>query len=63
MIRSGLGLCVPKSLGALGSWNLAVALMYKAGIIPWRLAFPKKVGEILKLAGDREPALHYRYYM
>jgi hypothetical protein len=30
---------------------------------PITLAFSKKVGEILKLAGDKEPALHYRYYM
>jgi hypothetical protein len=30
---------------------------------PITLAFSKKVGEILKLAGDKEPAIHYRYYM
>ena len=30
---------------------------------PITLAFSRRVGEILKLAGSREPALQYRYYM
>jgi len=30
---------------------------------PITLAFARRVGEILKLAGDREPAVQYRYYM
>lgn len=30
---------------------------------PITLAFSKRVGEILKMAGNKEPAEHYRYYM
>ena len=30
---------------------------------PITLAFSRRVGEILKLAGSKEPALQYRYYM
>jgi len=30
---------------------------------PITLAFSRRVGDILKLAGSREPALQYRYYM
>jgi hypothetical protein len=30
---------------------------------PIMLAFSKRVGDILKLAGSHEPAVHYRYYM
>ena len=30
---------------------------------PITLAFSRRVGEILKLAGTREPAIQYRYYM
>ena len=30
---------------------------------PITLAFSRRVGDILKLAGSKEPAVHYRYYM
>jgi hypothetical protein len=41
------------------NWNTAAFCIRD----PITLAFSKRVGDILKLAGSREPALQYRYYM
>lgn len=41
------------------NWNTAAFNC----VDPITLAFSKKVGEILKMANTKEPAMHYRYYM
>jgi hypothetical protein len=41
------------------NWNTSAFCTHD----PITLAFSRRVGEILKLAGDREPAVQYRYYM
>jgi hypothetical protein len=40
-------------------WNTSAFCIHE----PITLAFSRRVGDILKLAGAREPALQYRYYM
>lgn len=41
------------------NWNTSAFCTHD----PITLAFSRRVGEILKLAGSREPAVQYRYYM
>jgi hypothetical protein len=41
------------------NWNTSAFATHD----PITLAFARRVGEILKLAGSREPAVQYRYYM
>jgi hypothetical protein len=41
------------------NWNTSAFATHD----PITLAFSRRVGEILKLAGSREPAVQYRYYM
>jgi hypothetical protein len=41
------------------NWNTAAFNCHD----PITLAFSKKVGDILKMAKGKEPAIHYRYYM
>ena len=33
------------------------------GVDPITVAFSRRVGQILKVANTKDPALHYRYYM
>jgi hypothetical protein len=41
------------------NWNTSAFCTHD----PITLAFSRRVGDILKLAGSKEPAVHYRYYM
>jgi hypothetical protein len=41
------------------NWNTSAFATHD----PITLTFSRRVGEILKLAGSKEPAVQYRYYM
>jgi hypothetical protein len=78
-LRCYPGLRIPQPLEILENWgsvpfNETAADLLRLTKLNWNaaafnirdpitVAFSRRVGDILKMAKDKEPALHYRQYM